>query len=414
MHSRKALKAVLCVFGLSLAATSAFSQKTTLTGFIDAQGGQHVFYLDKNSNLNQLIFLGGKAWGSQNLTGTFGGSLPAANTALTGFVDASGGQHVFYVDANNNVNQMYTPGPGNGETWYPQNLTGVFGGNAANPTALTSFYDPTDGSEHVFYLGLSVTTTTPSPVSVNQIFFWPSTNTWYPQDLSDTYGGNAAQSTSQITSYLDNVGGEHVVFQSDNGDINQLFYPGSGLSWIAQDLTASYGGNTPSSPTGLSSYIDAVGGQHVVYVDAKGNVDQLAYITGAGWLFQNVTILASGAASGGSNVATYVDSVGGQHLVFLDAAGNVSQLFNPTPGSILWYYQNLSGTYSGVAAGTLSSLAPFPSTQSDSVFVGGDEHIAYVDVNENVDQLFYPSNGTTWFWQNLTSYAGSIPALFPE
>ncbi len=424
MHLRKARRALLCVFGLSLATTSAFSQKTMLTGFVDSIGVQHVFYLDANSNLNQLLFLGGIAWGSQNLTGTFGGSPPAANSALTGFVDATGGEHVFYVDANNGLNQMYNPGTGT--TWFPQNISGVFGGTGVGNVSLASFYDPADNSQHVFYIANTVLQPTnpiaggPGPTAPVEQFFYPgSGSAWFWQDLSDTYSADPALANSQVTAFLDSLGGEHVVYQNSVGNIDQLYYPGSGTAWIPQNLTATYasGATAPVSPSGLSSFIDPNGSEHVVYIDTNQQINQLVYIVGTSfWAQQNLTTLAGGSNAGtGSNVAAFLDVNNGQHIAYIDGSGNINQLYYPGFGTS-WSSQNLTGNYGGNAAGASSKLVAFPGTAADffgALSFGLGEHIAYLDANDHVNQFFYPGTGTTWFWQNLSSYGGTAPALQP-
>jgi len=420
MHLQKARRALLCVFGLSLAAMSAFSQKTQFTGFADVNGGQHVFYLDANSNLNQLYFVGGIAWVAQNLTGTYGGSQPAANSPLTSFVDGSGGQHIFYVDANNSLNQMYWPG--SGTTWYPQNISGVFGGLGVGNVSLTSFYDPADNSQHVFYIANTVIQPAggPGPTAPVEQFYYPGTGViWYPQDLSGSYSADPALANSQITSFLDIGGGEHVVYQNAVGDIDQLYYPGSGTVWIPQNLTAMYASGTtaPLSPAGLTSFVGVDQAQHIAYVDTNQHVDQLVYIPGAGgWARQDLTSLAGASNAGtGSNLGSFLDVNDGQHIAFVDASGNINQLYYPGFGTI-WTSQNLTGNYGGNAAGAATGLIAFPGTPgsaSNSLFLGLGEHIVYLDVNEHLNQFYYPGYGTTWFWQNLSSYGGSVPALQP-
>jgi hypothetical protein len=424
MDLQRARRASLCAFGLLLATTSAFSQKTQVTGFVDANGGQQIFYLDANSNLNRVYFIGGIAWGSQNLTGTYGGSTPNANSALTSFVDASGGEHIFYVDANNSLNQMYYPGTGT--TWYPQNISGVFGGAGVGNVSLASFYDPFDNSQHVFYIANTVLQPTnpiaggPGPTAPVWQFYYPGNGTtWIAQNLSDTYSADAALANSQVTAFLDILGGEHVVYQNSTGQIDQLYYPGSGTVWIPQNLTSLYasGSTAPVSPSGLTSFVDPQGSQHVVYIDANQNIAQLVYILGTSfWVPQNLTTLAGGSNAGtGSNLASYFDVSGGQHIVYVDGSGNIGQLYYPGFGTS-WSSQNLTGTYGGNAAGGATGLVAFPGTAADAVGAlsfGLGEHVAYLDANDHVNQFFYPGSGTVWYWQNLSSYGGSTPALQP-
>lgn len=407
MDLRKASRGLLCVvFGLSVAATSVFAQKTQLTAFVDDGGGQHILYLDANSHLNQLYYLMGTTWLPQDLTASYGGNTPAANGPLTSFIDgmSPAGQHVFYLDSNQHLNQLYYPG--SGTTWIPQDLTANYASGlptAASGSSLASFFLPMDGSEHVFYLDGSN--------DVVQFYYSASDNTWTLQPIF-VYGGNTPASGSPLVAFADTSSGQHVLYLDSNGHVNQLYYPGTGTAWIPQDLTGSYGGNTADSASNLTAYVDFFGGQHIVYEDGSQNINQLYYVgTGTTWSAQNLTASYGGnTPAAGSHLGSYVDGSGTQHIVYLDGNQHINQLYYITNlGGTTWYTQDLTGLYGGNTAGSGSVLVAFPMS-GDQFSLG--QHIAYLDGSDNVNQIFYTTSTNTWTPQNLTSsYGGNTPAI---
>ena len=141
MGFRKAPRALAFTVGLLFAATSAFCQNTNLASFVDLNGGQHIFFQETNFDVNQMFYLpGGTAWMDQDLLQIYGGNPAEADSPLTAFVDASGAEHVFYLDTNSNLNQTFYPG---GASWIPQNVTALAGGGnlpAARPHWLRRRY----------------------------------------------------------------------------------------------------------------------------------------------------------------------------------------------------------------------------------------------------------------------------------
>lgn len=395
----------MCIFGQLLMATSAFSQHTQITGYQDNAGGQHIFYLDANSHLNQLYYLSGTSWQTQDLTALYGGNTPAAGSPLTSFVDSTSGQHVFYLDSNKHLNQIFYPG--SGDQWIPQDLTGTYAPNIPGPngTSLASVYDTEDGSEHVFYVDTS---------NLVDEMYYPGdggVTTWSVGPISLAYGGNNAASSSPLAAFEDFSFGLHVIYLDSNNNINQLYNPGGATAWLAQDLTASYGGNVPASTSNLTTFLDTSQVQHIAYEDSSQHLNQLFYSGGTSWSAQDLTALYGGnSPEMASHLASYVDSASYQHIVYLDSNHHVNQLFYA--GGFSWMSQDLTALYGGNTAGSGSVLVAFP-LFGDDFMIG--QHIAYLDGSDNVNQIYYPSNGgDAWFPQNLTAtYGGNAPAIRP-
>ena len=257
------------------------SSASGLASFADATGGQHVFYVDTNNNVNQLFFDGTK-WIPQNLTKMTAGPLSSSAGGLSSFADAIGGQHLFYVDTNNNVNQLFF----NGTKWIEQNLGSDLGApKAASASGLTSFADATSG-QHLFYVDTNN--------NVNQLFF--NGTKWIEQDLGSDLGAPKAASASGLTSFADATGGQHLFYVDTNNNVNQLFF--NGTKWIEQNLGSDLGAPKAASAIRLTGFADARSGQHVFYIGANNGVNQL-FFNGTRW-FQQVLANAAGTPSGSS------------------------------------------------------------------------------------------------------------------
>lgn len=405
MDLRKAVRGLLCVFGLSFAASSAFAQHTQITGFVDYAGGEHIYYLDANSHLNQQFYIMGTSWQSQDLTATYGGNTANADSPLTSYADANNGQHVFYVDTSGDLNQLYYPG--SGTTWYPQDLGTSYSLPGVVGNSLASLINPATDNQNVYYIDQFG--------HIQNAFYIGTGTAWQDQDLIGLYGGNTAVSGSPLIAFYDLPGGvsggQHVVYLDSSGNVNQLFYPGYGTTWYPQNLTSLASGAVAAAGTSnLTAYVDRSGDQHIVYEDASNNIDQLIYTPSTNtWIVQNLSSYGGNTPESASHLASYIDATGAQHIAYLDGSQNVNQMFYSSGNT--WTTQNLTGAFGGNVAGAGSVLLAFP-LYGDAFMIG--QHIAYLDGSDNINQLFYPaSGGTSWIWQNLTSYGGNAPALVP-
>ncbi len=93
-------------------------------------------------------------------------------------------------------------------------------------------------------------------------------------------------------------GYQHVVYQSGDGHLRELFYPlgGTGNVWQTTDLTAATGARTANYYCPLTSWADPYN-QHVAYETADGHVHELYYpIGGTGPLWQTTDLTAATGA----------------------------------------------------------------------------------------------------------------------
>jgi hypothetical protein len=149
---------------------------------------------------------------------------------------------------------------------------------------------------------------------------------------------------SELTAFSDSTG-QHVVFIDTNGQINQLYAPPGG-SWVDQNLSAATNAtpaavylpqlaNTGTMHSPLTSFADAWG-EHILYFDTAGRVDQLYVPWGGSWVFQpalgnapapdhcsGLTSFTQPTNSSGfaGPINEYVAYISGSHVRQLSAAG---------------------------------------------------------------------------------------------
>jgi hypothetical protein len=375
----------LSVYGLR--ATASPVEAHPLTGFAD-DVGEHVFYVDGSQHMQQLYRNPGGSWVNQDLTvlSNSNAALPRLNTPLFSFADTAG-KHVLYLDGNQHVRQFYWS---TGGSWVNQDLTIMISGSTALPrpdSPLSGFSD--QAGEHVVYLDANQ--------HVRQLF-WSRGSNWVIQDLTAISSSSFVLpgSGSPLTSFADQSG-EHVVYLDANQHVHQLSWS-RGSNWVNQNLTAISNSDSalpnPSSP--LTSFADQ-SGEHVVYLDANRHVRQLYWKNGGNWVNQDLTAISNSDSvlpNLSSPLTSFADQ-SGEHVVYLDANRHVRQLYWKNGGN--WVNQDLT-----VTSDSNADLPLFDSLSSFADSVG--EHVLYMDRMHHVRQLYW-STGSNWSIQDLTSLA---------
>jgi hypothetical protein len=297
-----------------------------LTSYVVADG-LHVYYIDTNQHVNQLWW-NGSSWVNQDLTAGYGGPLASAGTTLNNYAGPDG-QHVFYIDANQNINQLWWTG----QAEILQNLTAGAGApTAAVGSGLTNFAF-SDNIPHVLWIDPNG--------HLNQL--WYQVSGFVYQDLTVATGGPAS-AIGDLTNYLV-ADGAHTYYIGANQDVNQLWWTGS--AWVNQDLTAGYGGPAAMPGGGLANY-SGPDGQHVFYIDVNQNINQLWW-TGQQEILQNLTAGAGAPLTApGSPLTNFALSDNIPHVVYIDTANHIEQLWYQGTGFV---HQDLTATTGGPAAG---------------------------------------------------------------
>jgi hypothetical protein len=216
--------------------------------------GQHVFYTSANVNDMEHFFFdpASQQWVNKDLTSVYGAPQAEDGTHIAGF-DIDDGLHVYYVTSGNHLEQLYFSF--SASTWYPQDLSRMTGGPSTSGIRGVSAFAIADG-QHVFYADLF-------SGNMQQLFYRSASKSWVNQDLTTTWGAPPAAFGS-ISSFAI-ADGQHVYYLTANDmHVEQLYFPSTN-KWIPQDLTQLAGAAPASAGVGLSA-ISTNDGQHVYYI----------------------------------------------------------------------------------------------------------------------------------------------------
>lgn len=210
-----------------------------ITALYDHAGTHHVFYIDINQHLDQLYYNG--TWHFQDLTASAGAPLCISMSPLTSFVDPSGAVHVAFLEGNyvNDVAQLYSA---NGSQWIYQNWSAGTGGSASQGTAITSLVD-SSSAQHIFY-------TDKNQDSLDQLYY---NGTFHFQRVSGV--PNAVSAMSGLASGSQQI----VAYMNSSYELSASIFNGS--TWTVSTLTAY---NTLDTQSGISVFSDQYG-THFVY-----------------------------------------------------------------------------------------------------------------------------------------------------
>jgi hypothetical protein len=356
-------------------------------GNLPAHGQDHIHQLYYNNS----------QWVDTDLTAlTHGGtSYPGLSGEITAFFTTPNNQpHVFYIDTNEDIHQLYD----NGTNWSDQNLTELTGGSQAFGT-LSGF--SVGNLQHVFFVGYNDS-------HIHQLYY--NNSKWVDQDITALAGAqndSGGELVAFATTPNDNF---HVYYQGAGGfnDLHQLYF--NGTSWSDSNLTTITGG------------YGCFG--HWIAGFAMGNIQQIfcagysnpndhnvtdimnIYYNNANWLGQDITKL-SGAPSNfnGSGIAAFnvpntqeinVYSVASGVKNGLDVAQDVHQteFFENS-----WSDEDLTSKIGAPTGSDTGGMVAFPITTA------GIQYHVYYAPSKEVYQLYY-SGSAGWQVEDLTNGAG--------
>jgi hypothetical protein len=276
---------------------------SALSSYIDNGGTPHCIYLGTNQHIYQILFGSDGTFGSGDITAGSGAPVAAAGSALNSYTDSNGAQHWVFLGADNHVYQaIWIPNVGSGF----QDLT-VLGGAtlAASGSALTSYEDQSY-AQHWLYFD--------SNQHINQVIWVPGSG-FGAQDLTAAAGAPAAAAGSPLTSFVDSSGGQHWVYLGPDHHVYQAVWI-SGFGY--EDRTVVTGAPLAAATSGLSILLDPIGGQHFIYQGTDQHVYQAFWIPNSGFGYEDRTVVSHApVAASGSALNSFVDAIGGQHFIYL-------------------------------------------------------------------------------------------------
>jgi hypothetical protein len=116
------------------------------------------------------------------------------------------------------------------------------------------------------------------------------------------------------------------------------------------------------------------------------------------WHYNDLTSSAGAPVATSASGLTSVLLPDGPHIAYVDWNQHVDQVFYSFSQNA-WYCNDLTATTHTAPAS--------PGTALSSFTFSGDPHIVYVDANQHVEQIFYAFSVDQWFYNDLTSETGS-------
>jgi len=238
-------------------------------------------------------------------------------------------------------------------------------------------------------------------------------------DLNTLYGVLRAQLLSRhfalsrhfradYPSYYNNLGvvhqasvGKRVFYVDGARHVHALSAQPDG-SWADTDLIAAMGAPAGDG-TGLSGCQWADGSEQVFYLDASGDVHELATTADGQWADLNLTQRTGApAAVANSALSAYQWAAGNsKQVVYLDVLGHVHELSVTAGGQ--WAHIDLTKYTGAPAAWTLSSLPGY------QWVAGKSNQVVYLDAAGHVHELS-GTVGRRWAHTDLTQRAGAPAA----
>jgi hypothetical protein len=325
-------------------------------------------------------------WWDLDLTALFSGSPVAAGSALGCIVDRTSVPHAFYISGpNRHVSQWYFVN----DAWTPQDLT-VLAAPTPPEGAVPSASTETALSCFVDNYGVHVVYVgvDSGPSHVHQLYL-----SWMDQQLTTTV---TVDPGSGLSSFVDASGGAHVLYISSDHHLHQLSF--SGGAWTDLDLSLTTRSTTTAYPgSSLASYADGYG-YHALYIGKDGHVHQ-AYFDNVNWSDQDLTSASKALdVAPEAGLAAYSDRYG-EHVFYVGSDGHLHQLGytgGGWPGS--WADTDLTKLTGGPQVVNTSALTGFADTFGDHAF--------YLGVDQDVHQLYF--DNTQWVDQDLTDIATPV------
>ena len=336
----------------------------------------HVYYIGANQHVEQLVWTG-SAWGNNDLTAQAGNSVLASGSSGLTSLYFSLADHVYYIGANQHVEQLMWTGSG----WANNDLTAQIGGAvlAQASSALTSLYFAS--SDHIYYIG--------SNQHVEQLV-WTGSG-WANNDLSaDSGTGTLPAASSGLTSLYFNTA-DRVYYIGTNEHVEQLAWTGSG--WANYDLTAAAGAAVLALASGGITSLYFNSADHVYYIGGNQHVQELMW-TGSAWTNNDLTAAAgAGVLPSQTSGLTSLYFSAVDHVYYIGVNQHVEQLV--WTGSA-WANNDLTGqAANGVFANVSSALT--------GLYFNSADHIYYFSFSEQLNELIWNNPG----WTNVSVAASA-------
>jgi hypothetical protein len=262
-----------------------------LNGYWGTDNSQHVNYIGSGNHIHELYRSSGAGptdWTDNDLTVLAGAVQPHANTALVSYWGSDSSQHVFFIGTDDHVHELYIAPGTNG--WADNDLTALLAGDGSTPnvnTALAGFCDD-EGGQHLFYVA--------TDGDIHEIYSGAGGAPGFDHSLTNAAHALAPNVGTALNAYQGTDNSRHINFFGVDGHVHEIYGTpqGAGSGYVDNDLTKMANAVDPIiGNRGLHGYWGSDSSQHVNFIGADGDLHELCIAPGTDdWVDNNLTQLA--------------------------------------------------------------------------------------------------------------------------
>ena len=182
---------------------------------------------------------------------------------------------------------------------------------------------------------------------------------------------------------------QHIAFISD-GVVSEVYRDPTQSVWSADNPSISAEAPAAGWP-GLTSWVSPTDNlQHIAYIDANGNVQELYKHPGdQPWSWDEPSRIAGApGAQGGALTSWFSTTDNMQHIAYIDSGGHVQELYMH-PGQQPWNWDEPS-RIAGAPGAQGGALTSWVSTTDNM------QHIAYIDSGGFIEELYMHPGQQPW------------------
>lgn len=304
---------------------AVFTSPVSSTGLgLGGPVGNVLVYIGDNHTIEAVYLVNQSPLNLTQASGTEKHPQPTGNSLAAWSWLGQRSQHVVYVDADNNVSELYSVN--SLFHWSYNNLSGHTGYTGTNsprrnsPLVGNAFEN--QGTQHVFYIAQDNT--------IRELVY---SDGWSGNNLSHETTAPLPAASTPLAGYVCEYDStQHVIYIAENGDIQELWWS-SRTGWVAghPNLTQTTGTPKPAANSALAAYsCEYERSEHVIYVGNDGNLHELYNIRG-GWATTNLSLSPGSQATppvDGTPLTGYSwESDHTQHVFYVDINKNVHELY---------------------------------------------------------------------------------------
>jgi hypothetical protein len=260
-------------------------------------------------------------------------------------------------------------------------------------SGVTSFVS-TDHRAHIAGLGEDGDLMLYFDARIRNEWRWAFSN--MTEDLFDPRGIETPDFVGQLTSFSTRWGAMNIVGLDSSGDVQTAWWSRSSHGWQVANLS-----NLTDAPR-LTGAITATttpwGAMQIFGTDGQGHLIALWWAPdAAGWHWNDITAITSGAALDPGSLSVQLLPWKSMAIVGKTTDNEIAAYWW-TP-STRWVYESISQDL-GISAPDITGPVSYQTT------VSGTQHIAGIDDEGHVIQIYWMPHSVGWQLQDLTEMAG--------